>query len=286
MALPVSGKRGQRLGNHCEGATGSGETTVLGETTKLNGAVAGTGNLINGVRHIRLADVGLIGGIVKQDGAVFSGIGNPIGQLLATCDGTRRIVGEAEVDHIDLLIALCGNRRDKTIFCRALQIGDSLIGSVLSALTRVTRHDIRVDIDWIDGIHDSDLVVISQNIEDRSSVALGTIGNKDLIIGNLQSAIPIIMLRNGCAEEFISLLRTIAMESLARPHLIDGGMHGLAHRSGKRLSDISDPTTNHSGGSLRITLRENFHAPGDLGKKITGLEFEIVGIERRHRADK
>ena len=280
QAFSRIGKGSQSLRNHGEGAAGAGESAVLGETPELDGALPGAGNFIDRVRDVGIADIGFVGGIVEQDRAMLKCVGHPGFKLPARCNGSGRIVREAEIDDIDLL---CRNLRHKSILRRAFQIGDSLVGTILASLTRMSRHDIRIDIDGIDRIHDGDPVVRAQDIKNIAPVALGAVGNEDLIVGNFQSTIPIILLCDRRTKEFIPLLRSVAMESPAGSHLVNGLVHRLTDSGGKRLGHITDPASDQLGGGFRVGIGKGLDPSPDLRKEIAGLELEIVGIERRHK---
>ena len=94
------------------------------------------------------------------------------------------------------------------------------------------------------------------------------------------------MLSDCGSEEFVALFGAIAVESLPGSHLVHSGVHRIAHRSREGLGHIADAATDHSSGGLRIGLSEGLHAPRDFRKEVTGLELEIVGVERRHKSSK
>src|SRR3954471_21519908 len=91
------GLRHQRLRHHCESAAYASETAGLREAAELDCVLASAFDLENRMRNRRVGDVGLIRGIVKQDGFMLPRIINPRFQLLARSDRTRRIVRKTEV---------------------------------------------------------------------------------------------------------------------------------------------------------------------------------------------
>jgi hypothetical protein len=196
-------------------------------------------------------------------------------------DCARGIVGEAEINDVDFHE---GDLRNKAVLGIALKVDDSIVGAILVGITRVTRHDIRVDINGIDGVHDGDAVVVTKNIEDGTAVALGTVRDKDLVIRDIEPPIAVVMRRDCRAQKLVPLLGAVAMEALTRSHLVDGGMHRLADGGGKRFGHVSDTATDHPGRSFGICFGEGLHPTCDFREEVTGLELEVVGIKSRHRA--
>ena len=210
-------------------------------------------------------------------------VGDPGLELGARGHGAGGVVWEAEVNDIGSLLGDLGN---EAVLGGALEIDDAVVGAILVGIAGVARHDVGIDIDRVDGIHDGDPVVVTKDVEDVAAVALGAVGDKDLVIRHLEPAVAVVVLGDRGTEELIPLLRPVAVEASVRSHLVDRGMHRLAHGGGERLGDIADAAADHAGGGFGIRLGEGLHASRDFGKEVAGLELEIVGVKGRHRSAK
>ena len=110
-----------------------------------------------------------------------------------------------------------------------------------------------------------------QNIEDAPAVALGAVGDEDFVVGHIHAEVAVIVLCNGVPEKLVSLLGPVAAEALARGHLIDRFVQRADHCGRQRFGHIADTATDYPLGGFGIGVTERFHAPGDLGKEVTGL---------------
>jgi len=95
LTLVVPGQ--QRFRDDRIGATRAGESGSFRKAAKLDGDLAGSGNLVDGVRDRGVADVGLVGAIEQDDRLVFFRVFNPRGELGFCGDGTGGIIGEAKI---------------------------------------------------------------------------------------------------------------------------------------------------------------------------------------------
>ena len=59
-------------------------------------------------------------------------------------------------------------------------------------------------------------------------------------------------------------------------------MHRLDHGLRQRLGDIADTTADDACGLVRVGLGVGFHAAGDLGKQVSGFEFQEIGVDGCH----
>jgi len=57
--------------------------------------------------QIRVLDERLVGRIKQDQGTVLTGVINPGLQLRFGGDGTRGVVGEAEIDQVNRLVGIC-----------------------------------------------------------------------------------------------------------------------------------------------------------------------------------
>src|SRR5204863_7231988 len=92
----VSRARLQILGHHRERAPDAGEVAILRETAEFYRAFPPSRNLEDRMRDRRIADVGLVGCVEKDDGVVFAGIIDPTRQLLSRRHAACRIIRKAE----------------------------------------------------------------------------------------------------------------------------------------------------------------------------------------------
>ena len=132
-------------------------------------------------------------------------------------------------------------------------------------------HDVGVHIDRINRVGDAKPVLVPENVENVSAIALGTVRNENLVIGHIESAMAVFVLSDGLAEEVVAVLGAVAPERLAHPHLVHRAMHGGPRRLRKRFSDVANSATDHPSGGFRVRLAKGLHAPADLRKEITRL---------------
>ena len=85
---------------------------------------------------------------------------------------------------------------NKSVLDGARQIKNAFVAAISFRPAAVARHHVRVDIDRIDRIGDRDSVLVPKNIENISAITFRSVRDKDLIIRDLDVAVPIIVLRN------------------------------------------------------------------------------------------
>ena len=144
---------------------------------ELDGTLSGTSYLIDAVRDVVILNVGLISGIVEDERVVVQGVIHPLAQFLFRDHRTCRVVGVAEIDDIHTTVWQCWN---KTVLCIAWHIDDIRPTAILLN-TSPSYHHIRVDIDRIDGVGDTDAVVPAHEFLYVTRVTLCTIIDKDFI---------------------------------------------------------------------------------------------------------
>ena len=155
-ALALEGADGHLFRHDGITAADTCETCRLGIGTELDGAFAGTANLEDGVGYLRVLDVGLIGGIVEDEGIVLQCVVHPLAQLLLGDNRTRGVVRIAEVDDIDG--TTFRKVRNKTV----LSIGGHIahVGPATIFIDAAAAyHHVGVDIDGIDGVGHTDEVL-------------------------------------------------------------------------------------------------------------------------------
>ena len=110
---------------------------------------------------------------------------------------------------------------------------------------------------------------MAEDVEDVAHVALGAVGDKDLVGDDVAPAGLVIMLGDGLAEEVATLLIAVPLERLAPGHLIDGLVHRRDHSGHERLGHVADAAADDLGG--RIRGGEGLHAAADFGEEVAGL---------------
>ena len=73
-------------------------------------------------------------------------------------------------------------------------------------------HDVRVDVDRIDGIADRNLHIRAEQFLNVTAVALRTVRDQDLVRRDVNAAILEIDLGNLLAKEGVALFRTVSVE--------------------------------------------------------------------------
>ena len=124
---------------------------------------------------------------------VFPRIIDPTRKLFARCNRSGGIVRKTKVNQIDMF---CRRFRNKSVLSGARQIKKTFVAAVPLRRAAVARHHIGIDIDRIDRVRDCDFVLVAKNIENIPAIAFRPVRDKNLIIGDLNIAVVIIMLHD------------------------------------------------------------------------------------------
>ena len=187
------------------------ESCGLGEGAELDGTLAGTTNLIDAVRNIGVLNVSLISRIEEDKGIVLQRIVHPLPQLLLGDDRACRIVRETEVNDIDR--TTLRQFWNETVLCGSGHIAH--VGPPTLPISATTSyHHVRVDIDRIDRIGNTDEVIPVQQFLKVSRVALGAIVDEHLVDAEAYATRCEVVLEDCLTQKLVSLLRTVSAEAL------------------------------------------------------------------------
>ena len=101
-------------------------------------------------------------------------------------------------------------------------------------------HRIGVDVHGVNRIAHSDDVISGKDVADIAAVALGAIGNKDLIFVDFNAARAEIIIGNSLAKEIVALLGTVAVEGVDTRHIVNSSMHCINYGRRQGSSYIAD----------------------------------------------
>ncbi len=272
-AFALEGGYGELLGNDGIATTHTRESGRLGIGAELDSTLAGTPNLVDRMRYLRITDIGLVGCIEEYQCIVLQSIVDKLTQLLLRDDCSRRVIRTAEVDHIDMTIL--GNLRDEVILC-----GDGHISHIAPATisigTATTNHHIGIDVYRIDGVGDSYEVIPMEQFLEVTCVGLGSVVDEYLVGIEVDATRQEVVLDNGLAEKVITLFRAIATETGCSSHLVGSSVHRLDNGRTERLGDIAN--TQRDDISLRMHHFEGIHLLGDISEQIVVLEVEEMYV--------
>ena len=240
---------------------------------ELDGALAGATNLVDRTGNLRVADIGGVGGIVKDEGVVLQGVVHPLAQLGFGDDGTCGVVGVAQVDHVDG--TTLGQLGHKTVLGRGGQVAHIGPASVAESAT-ATYHHVGVDIDGVDGIGDANEVVPVEQLLEVTRIALCTIVDKDLVDIEVDATRQEVVLEDGFTEEVVTLLRTIAAKTLDGAHLVGGLVHGLDHSGCQGLRDVADTQGDDVG--LGVHHLEGIDLLSNVGEQVVVLQVQEMNV--------
>ena len=228
--------------------------------------------------HIVLGDESLIGGVVEDDSLVFVGVVHPGLQLLLGSHGAGGVVGKAQVDHIHLLL---GDMGGKPVLLHAGHV-DQLgpLAQLLLEVTGPAGHGVGIHIHGVDGVTHGHHVVGAEDVADVAAVALGAVGDKDLVGLDIHAPGGIVGLGNGLPQEIVALLGTVAVEALKGTHLIHRLVHGFNDSGGQRPGHITDAQTDHLG--LGVLGGVSGQTAGDLRKQIAAGQLEEILVHFGH----
>jgi hypothetical protein len=92
------------------------------------------------------------------------------------------IVGITKINQIDLFLR---KSRNKAIRFVTRQIDQTGISAGSISLAGVTGHNIRININRVNRVHNGNPVLRPENIEDVAAITLGAVRDKDLVGGCL-----------------------------------------------------------------------------------------------------
>ena len=85
-----------------------------------------------------------------------------------------------------------------------------------------------------------------------------------------------VVLQDGLAQEIVTLLRTVATESLSGRHLVDSLVHGLSDGRTQWLGDIADAEADNVG--TRVHHLEGIDLLGNVSEQVIVLEVQEVDV--------
>ncbi len=266
----------KRLRHDGVGATGAGESCGFGKAAELDGDIACALDFVNGVGDLRVADVGLVGGIEEDDSLVGLGVGNPGGELGLGGDGTGGIIRETKIDQIG---GDAGHGGHIAVLRCAIEVGDAGVTTVDIGASAAS-HDIGIDVNRINRIGDGELDVGGEDFLDIAAIALGTVGDKNFVSLDLAATGGVVVLGDGFAQEGIALFGAIALESGALGHLVGGGVQRLDADGRKRLGDVANAEADDRLVGMSGDVGAD--ALGDVGEEIGGFELGVVFVDADH----
>ena len=122
----------------------------------------------------------------------------------------------------------------------------------------------------------------AEDIEDVAAIAFRAVADKNLVVGDVQPAAAEIVLRDGCAQPFVALLRAVALEGFAHGHFVHGVMQGRDDGGRQRLGHVANAAADDALGGVGIGVAKGFDAPADFRKEVAGFEFEKIVVELGH----
>ena len=152
--------------------------------------------------HIALGNICFISSIVNDNSANTVCIINPFLQLILGQGCSCRIVWQTQVNDIRVLL---WKFRYEIIFCRTWHI-DHVAPHLCICIvyTCSSCHNVRININRVNRITDSDTVVHRKNLLNITGITLGSIGYKNLIRRDIASSCLIIMCHDGIPQESIT----------------------------------------------------------------------------------
>ena len=136
---------------------------------------------------------------------------------------------------------LSGQRRRKIILRRRAKVNEPRVLPERIRRARVARHHVRVHVHGINRVGHGDRVAVAEDVENVAHIALGPIGNENLVRGDLTPASLKNILGDRLAQKLIPLLRPIPAKRLPPRKLIHRNMHRRHTSPRQRLGHIPDP---------------------------------------------
>src|SRR6266705_2925662 len=172
----------------------------------------------------------------------------------------------------------CRRFGNKSILKGAWQIKKTFVAAVWLRRAAMARHHIGIDIDRIDRVRDCDFVLVAKNIEDIPAIGFRSVRDKNLIVGDLDVAVAIILLGDYRPQKFVALLGTVAAKGFTFSEFIYRLLHRVDCRGWERLRDIADSAANQTFARFRIRLAKLVDTARNFRKQITSLKLEIIFV--------
>ncbi len=198
---------------------------------------------------------------------------DPPSELFTRGHGTGRVVGETQVNQVDML---CGDRGHEVVLCSRWDIDQPGKPPSLVGRSRAPRHDVGIDINRVDRVGDGDFVVGPENLQDVSSIAFRAVRNEHLVGLDRRAARCKIVRYDRISQKIIALFGAISAKCRTHGHFVDRIVPRLDNGARQRFGDVANSQANDL--RLRMIGAEFGDAPADLGKQISGFQFAIVFV--------
>ena len=259
------------VGNDHPAAAGAGKTGGFGIGAAFNGHILRALDFVNAGRGPAL-DKGLVGGIVHNHGPVLPGVVHKGLQLVPGQGGAGGVVGVAQVNHIHRAVR---QGRHKVVFRVAGQV-DQPVPPVAHKIPRPARHGVGIHIHGIDGIGHGDDRVVAEQLLHVAYIALGPVGHKHLVLGQVNAQGLVVVLQNGIDQEIIAVVRAVAVEGFRPAHFQHGLFKRLHNGGGQGAGYVADAQTNQV--RVRVLGAVFPDPPGDFGKQVAAGQLVIIGV--------
>src|SRR5574344_1633345 len=165
--------------------------------------------LINRVRNRLITNVSLICSIVKDYRIIVYCIVNPFTKFFFSKNCSCWIIWITQIYHVNTMI---WNLRYEVIVSSARNICN-VTPLIVFKNSSTSNHHVRIYVDRINRICNSDIVVPAQDFLEISSITLGSIVYKNLVHIKMYSPREKIILDNCLTQEIISSFWTITSET-------------------------------------------------------------------------
>ena len=225
------------------------------------------------MRDVGVLYVSLIGSIKEYERVILQGVVYPLAHLVLSNHRARRVVGIAQVD--DLNRATCRYLGHKTVLSRYGHISHVRPLAVAMRASPAYHH-VGVDIDGIDGVGNTNIVVPVEQFLEVARIRLSTIVDEHLVDIQPHTTRQEVVLHYRLTQEVVALLGTISAEGLSMCHLIHRLVHSLCNGRTQRLGNIANAKRYYV--SLGMGNLECLHPLGYVGKEIVLLQVKEMCI--------
>jgi hypothetical protein len=150
-------------------------------------------------------------------------------------------------------------------------------------LAGVPCHHVRVHVDRVHRIHHRDAVLVAEDVENVAAVAFRTVRDENLVVSHLETASPVVVLRNGVPKKFVTLLRAITPEGLVPPEFVHGSMHCVTNGERQRFGDVADAAANQAPAKRGVFVGERFYPTRNLRKEVARFKLQVMVVQKGHK---
>jgi len=229
-----------------------------------------------------VGDVCLVGGVVDDHRAMPVGVVHPCLQARTVDDGTRGVVGEAQVDDRDVCVG-GGKVGHEAVLLRAghvhhvaPQAGFLVVGAGAAC------HDVRVNVDGVHRVAHRDARIGAEYLLDVGGIGLRAVAHEHFVGVDGSTARDEVLARDGLAQEVVAQVGGVASERARAGHLVHCAVERAHDRGREGLGHVADAQAHDARGLVGVLLAVCVDLGSHRGEQVVPRELEVVLVCLEH----